>query len=66
MNQLTKLDAAYLAGFLDGDGSIYVRVKPNATYKFGFQIAPNIVFFQSQKEIKSLEKLQEMVGGGYI
>ncbi len=66
MNQLEKLDAAYIAGFLDGDGSIYVRVKPNATYKFGFQIAPNIVFFQSQKGIKILEELKELIGGGYI
>ena len=40
---------AYLAGFLDGDGSIYVRAKPNLSYKYGFQIAPYIVFFQSKK-----------------
>ncbi len=66
MNQLTKLNAAYIAGFLDGDGSIYVRVKPNTTYKYGFQIAPNIVFFQSQKEVKFLEKLKVIIGGGYI
>jgi hypothetical protein len=29
---------AYLAGFLDGDGSIYARLKPNNTYRFGFQV----------------------------
>jgi hypothetical protein len=37
----------YLAGFLDGDGSIYVRAKPNSTYRFGYQVAPTIAFFQS-------------------
>ena len=38
---------AYLAGFLDGDGSIYVRAKPNSSYKYGYQVAPYIAFFQS-------------------
>ena len=47
--KLSSIDKAYLAGFLDGDGSIYVRAKPNPTYKYGFQIAPYIVFFQSAK-----------------
>lgn len=40
---------AYLAGFLDGDGSIYVRAKKNDTYRYKYQIAPTIVFFQSAK-----------------
>lgn len=38
---------AYIAGFLDGDGSIYVRAKPNSSYKYGYQVAPTIAFFQS-------------------
>ena len=66
MNKLTKLNASYIAGFLDGDGSIYVRLKPNETYRFGFQVAPNIVFYQSKKETKFLKRLEKMIGGGYI
>ena len=58
--------AAYVAGFLDGDGSIYVRLKPNTQYRYGFQIAPNIVFYQSQKEIRFLERIKEEIGAGYI
>ncbi len=46
---------AYLAGFLDGDGSIYVRLKPNPTYKYGYQVAPYAVLFQSQKMEEILE-----------
>src|SRR5882672_6937069 len=66
MNSLSQLDAAYIAGFLDGDGSIYVRLKPNATYRYGFQIAPNIIFYQSQKELLFLETIQKIIGAGYI
>jgi hypothetical protein len=57
---------AYIAGFLDGDGSIYVRLKPNTSYRFGFQIAPYIVFFQSRKEKKNFEKICSLIGFGYM
>lgn len=57
---------AYIAGFLDGDGSIYVRLKPNKTYRFRYQVAPNIVFFQAKKEIEGLRKIHAMTGVGYI
>ena len=62
-NQVQK---AYLAGFLDGDGSIYVRLKPNSTYKYGFQVAPYIVLFQSQKDRKNFEKICSMIKLGYL
>ena len=57
---------AYLAGFLDGDGSIYVRAKPNSSYKYGFQIAPYIVFFQSKKEEVNFGKLFSNLNYGYM
>lgn len=66
MNRLRKTEAAYIAGFLDADGSIYVQLKPNGTYRYGFQVAPNIVFFQSQKEVTNLGALRKMVGGGHL
>jgi len=62
-NQTKK---AYLAGFLDGDGSIYVRLKPNLTYKYGFQIAPYIVLFQSQKDQKKFERICSMIKLGHL
>lgn len=66
MNTLTVANRAYIAGFLDGDGSIYVRLKPNTTYRFRYQVAPNIVFFQAKKERAGLEKIQQMTGVGYL
>ena len=66
MNKLTIAQRAYIAGFLDGDGSIYVRLKPNATYRFRYQVAPNIVFFQSMKARFGLENIQNILGIGYL
>ncbi len=63
---LSQTQKAYLAGFLDGDGSIYVRLKPNPTYKYGFQVAPYIVLFQSQKEKENFKKICSLIGLGYL
>ncbi len=64
--KLSKEKLAYIAGFLDGDGSIYVKLKPNTTYRYRFQVSPAIVFYQSQKEKNYLQWLKNMIGKGYL
>ena len=63
---ISQTKKAYLAGFLDGDGSVYVRLKPNKTYKYGFQIAPYIVFYQSQKSQKVFEEICSIIDFGHM
>ena len=57
---------AYLAGFLDADGSIYVRLKPNSTYKYDFQIAPSVVLFQKHTAEEFLNDLKNRLQMGYL
>jgi hypothetical protein len=64
--KISSAKKAYIAGFLDGDGSIYVRAKPNASYRYGFQIAPYIVLFQSKKEQENFAKICSLIGYGKI
>jgi intein-encoded DNA endonuclease-like protein len=64
--RLSKEEKAYIAGFLDGDGSIHVRLKPNRTYRYRFQISPAVVFYQSAKEGDHLKWLNKLLGIGYI
>lgn len=66
MLKLTQTQLAYLAGFIDGDGSIYVRLKPNDTYRYGFQIAPYIILFQSAKDETNFQKICKMLNCGYL
>ena len=66
MLKITQTQLAYLAGFIDGDGSIYVRLKPNDTYRYGFQIAPYIVLFQSAKDEVSFQKICKLLNCGYV
>jgi len=64
--KISSTQKAYLAGFLDGDGSIYVQLKPNSTYRYKFQIAPYIVFFQSLKDKTKFLKICSLIKLGYM
>jgi hypothetical protein len=64
LKSLSAIKKAYIAGFLDGDGSIYVRAKPNTSYRYGFQVAPYVVLFQSSSSRESFEELCKMIGYG--
>jgi len=66
MLKLTQTQLAYLAGFIDGDGSIYARLKPNDTYRYGYQIAPYIILFQSAKDEVNFQKICQMLNCGYL
>jgi len=63
--KLSSEQKAYFAGFLDGDGSIYVRAKPNRTYRFGYQIAPYVVFYQSSKS-DLFKRVYSRIGFGHV
>ena len=62
--KFTPTNKAYIAGFLDGDGSIYVQAKKNDTYRYGYQVAPAIVFFQSAKSEKLFREFHELLSLG--
>jgi len=58
--------ASYLAGFLDGDGSIHFQLIRQREYKFGFYIRASMSLSQSTSARSGLENIQQMIGAGYI
>ena len=64
MKNLSSEKKSYLAGFLDGDGSIYVRLKPNSTYRFGYQMIAYVAFFQSGKHREEFERVCKLMPYG--
>ena len=58
--------AAYIAGFLDGDGSIMAQLVRRKDYKLGFQIRVSIVFYQKTSHQEILFWLKEQLKHGYI
>jgi hypothetical protein len=57
---------AYIAGFLDGDGSIFFQIIPRKDYKQKFQIRTSIGFYQDTTNVKILEWLKGQIQAGYI
>jgi hypothetical protein len=41
---------AYIAGFLDGDGSVHFQLVRRHDYVYGYQIRASVCFYQSTRE----------------
>lgn len=46
---LDPTTAAYLAGFIDGDGSILAQLVKKEGYRYHFQVRVQVLFFQKTK-----------------
>lgn len=66
MKNISKTDRAYIAGFLDADGSIYAKIKPNKTYKYNYQITQAMVFCQSSSCDYVLKEISNVLNVGYL
>lgn len=60
MKILESTNLAYIAGFLDGDGSIYAKVVSRSDYKvIKYQISMSISFIQRKDKYPYLEDIYE-------
>lgn len=62
----TKEDYAYIAGFLDGDGSIMVQVKNRRGTPRGWRLMCTLCFYQDSRHKEPLTWIQNTLGIGYI
>ncbi len=63
---MTREEKAYIAGFLDGDGSIMAQLVYRKDYRLGYQIRTSVVFYQKTNHEDFLLWLQEQFGYGYV
>ncbi len=62
MKILEPTTAAYIAGFLDGDGSIYAKLVPRPDYKIiQYQLSLSISFIQRKDRYPYLEDIYEQL-----
>lgn len=66
LENLTKEDLAYIAGFIDGDGSIFCQIIEGSDYKYGFTIRVSLVFFQHKDKKWFLMQWKDRLGFGII
>lgn len=54
---MIKFDPQWVVGFTDGEGCFHIGISQNKTYKTGFQVLPEFVIVQHQRDIKLLYNL---------
>ena len=66
MGSRSDVEKAYIAGFLDGDGSIMLQLKKRSDTKRGFRFMATICLYQDSRHDKPLYWMQKVLGIGYI
>jgi len=63
----SNIHLAYIAGFLDGDGSLMLQVKKRKDgNKSKFRFMPTICFYQDTRHEKTLYWIRDVLGIGYL
>ncbi len=66
MGSRSKIHLAYIAGFLDGDGSLMLQIKKRKGGKLGRRFMCTICFYQDSRHEKSLYWIKNILGIGYL
>lgn len=61
-----RIELAYIAGFLDGDGSLMLQIKKRKDGRIGIRFMPTICFYQDTRHEKELYWIREVLDIGYI
>jgi hypothetical protein len=62
----SKIKLAYIAGFLDGDGSLMLQVKKRKDGILKFRFMATICLYQDTRHEKTLYWIKKVLGIGYI
>ena len=66
MGSRSSIDYAYIAGFLDGDGSLMFQIKKRSDGKNKIRFMVTICFYQDTRHKKDLFWIQKVLGIGYF
>ena len=65
MGSRSKTNLAYIAGFLDGDGSLMLQIKKRKDGKSKLRFMPTICFYQDTRHAKTLHWIRRVLNIGY-
>ena len=66
MGSRSNIDLAYIAGFLDGDGSLMLQIKKRADGKNKIRFMATLCFYQDTRHEKDLLWIQKVLRIGYL
>jgi LAGLIDADG endonuclease len=62
----SNIEKAYIAGFLDGDGSLMLQAKLRRDTKRGYRMMATICLYQDSRHDKTLHWIRKILDAGYI
>lgn len=66
MGSQSKINLSYIAGFLDGDGSLMLQIKKRKDGRLKRRFMCTICFYQDSRHEKPLYWIKNILGIGYI
>lgn len=66
MGSRSKIELAYIAGFLDGDGSLMLQIKKRKDGKLKRRFMSTICFYQDSRHEKTLYWIRKILDIGYV
>ena len=66
MGSRSKIDLAYIAGFLDGDGSLMFQLKKRKDGKKKWRFMCTVCFYQDSRHDKTLHWIRNKLNIGYV
>ena len=66
MGSRSDIACAYIAGFLDGDGSLMLQLKKRSDTNQGIRIMATICFYQDTRHEAPLHWIRKELGIGYV
>lgn len=61
-----ELATDWVVGFVDGEGCFYVSLNRHAEMATGYQVLPEFVVVQHERDIQVLHALRDFFGGGNV
>ena len=65
-NQQERLRTGWVIGFVDGEGTFSITIQRNKEMSLGWQVFPEFVVTQGEKNLIALEEIQSFFGCGRI
>lgn len=66
MGSRSKIDLAYIAGFLDGDGSLMLQIKKRKDSSRGIRFMATMCFYQDSRHDTPLSWIRDIFAVGYL
>ena len=64
--RLERLDAHWVVGFVDGEGSFFVDINPHPDMTSQFQVLPEFTVVQHERDVQLLHALKAFFGCGVV